>query len=59
MKLKIEVEVPDADAKKTFAVIRNALAQKEAAELMDAFTAGDHFSMNEDKAAIKITLTKL
>lgn len=57
MKIKIEADVKDADAKKTLVAIAGALLTKEAAELMEAFPPGEHFKMESSMGSI--TLTKL
>ena len=56
MKLKIEIETPPVGVL-TIQALRNALKRPETSELIAAYNAGDNFSMNDDKAGIKILFT--
>lgn len=61
MKIKIEADFPAGTAKKIISAICSALVQKETAELLEAFPAGEneHFNMNDDRRGIIIKITKL
>lgn len=59
MKIKIEADYPAADAKKLLAAVRSALVQRETAELLEAFSPGEDFNMNDDRNGIIIKIIKL
>ena len=56
MKLKIELETPPVGVL-PLKTLLNAIKRPETAELISAYGAGDHFSMNDDRLGIKLTFT--